>query len=259
MTGFEGGEKFAAGQSLRRLAGSALLCSALLLSSPARADLVIPSGGLISLGSGGLDLGCTDLVVGGTLQTNSAPVTNVRHLTIQNGGLLDAGSSSISVGGNWSNSGAFTAGTSQVTFSDICGVGPATISGNTTFYDVSFVSSTGKTWQFASGSTQTVQHLLNIQGTAPNPLQFRSTVPGQMAFIALAGGQTIAHVGVTDVWASGVWLAPYQTNEGGSGNASRWFGEPDYARIPTLSSLGMLVLLLLLSTVIGRTWSRREK
>ncbi len=242
-----------------RLAAVIAIGFTTLWSVPARADFEIPTGGFMSLADGGLDLGCTDLIVGGMLQTNSAPVTNVRNLIIQSGGTIDAGSSVISVGGNWSNSGTFNAGTSQVAFSDICGVNPAVVSGNTTFYDVSFTSSSGKTWQFASGSTQTIAHFLSIQGTTPNPLQFASTVPGAVAYIQLLGGQSIAHVGVTDVWATGIWLAPYLTNEGGGGNANRWFGVPDYARIPTLSQAGLLALILLLAAVAGGTWSRQRR
>jgi hypothetical protein len=42
---------------------------------------------------------------------------------------------------------------------------------------------------------------LEITGTAPQPIQFRSSVPGQVAFINLTGTgtQQIVHVGVTDV------------------------------------------------------------
>jgi len=243
---------------LRLVAIIAIGC-ATLWSVPVRADVDIPAGGFMSLADGGLDLGCTDLIVAGTLQTNSAPVSNVRHLIMQSGGTIDAGSSVIGVGGNWSNSGTFIAGTSQVAFGDFCGIDPAVVSGNTTFYDVSFASGTGKTWRFAPGSTQTIQHLLSIQGTAPNPVQFASSVPGMVAYIQLFGAQSIAHVGVTDVWATGVWLAPYLTNEGGGGNANRWFGVPDYARIPTMSPAGLLALMLLLAAVVGGTWTRQRR
>jgi hypothetical protein len=243
---------------MRQWVASALFFCALALATTARADFVIPAGGFVSLASGGLDLGCTDLIIGGTLQTNSAPVSNVRNLVIQGGGVLDAGSSLISVGGDWSNSGTFLAGTSQVNFIDAC-AGAAAISGNTTFNNVSYVSSVGKTWTFAAGSTQTVQQVLNIQGTTANPLQFRSSVPGQVAFIDLIGIQNIAHVGVTDMTATGVWLAPFLSNEGGGGNANRWFGVPDSARIPALSPAGLLVLLLLLGGVAAATVRQRRR
>lgn len=123
----------------------------------------------------------------------------MRNVIIAVGGLIDAGSSSIGVGGNWSNSGTFTPGTSHVSFGDACGVDPAVISGNTTFHDVSFVSGAGKTWQFTANSTQTVQGALDIQGDVTNPLIFRSTSPGHRAFIAFNGTRTTMDLDVQDV------------------------------------------------------------
>lgn len=222
----------------RRLLVVASVCCALLLSCPVHADITIPAGGSTSLDAGGLDLGCTDLIVGGTLQTNSAQVINVRNLVIQAGGLVDAGSSNISVGGNWSNSGTFTAGTSHVSFGDNCGVDPAVISGNTTFHDVSFATAAGKTWQFTANSTQTVQGLIDIAGTGA-PLKFRSTVPGQRAYVARNGPHTTANLDDVDV----VFLDPS--------------GPTDIQPVPTLNLAGLLVLLLLLSATIIGTSSRR--
>jgi len=221
------------------LAGIAALGCALALSWSAHADVTIPAGGSITLDAGGLDAGCTDLIVLGTLHTNSAQVSNVRNLIIQSGGLIDAGASSISVGGNWSNSGTFTAGGGQVNFSDVCGVDPAAVTGNTTFNNVSFTSAGGKTWQFASGSTQTVQGLLNIQGDVSDPLNFRSATPGQQASIVLNGTHTTANLDVVDV----NFIDPSIPS--------------DIKPIPTLSPFGMLVLLLLLGATIVGTSSRR--
>jgi len=245
------------GGAVRRLAAIAVLSGLAVLAGPARADLIIPSGGVTSLANGALDLGCTDLIVGGTLHVDAAVVSNIRNVAIQPGGILDAGAGSLGVGGNWSNSGTFSAGTSVVAFGDACSTGTATISGSTSFYDVSFVTSTAKTWAFAVGSTQTIVHLLTIQGTAANPLQFISTAPGQVAFINLTGAQNIIHVGVTDVWATGEWLAPFLTNEGGGGNANRWFGVPFIPPIPASSPAGLLLLVLLLSAAFARAGSRR--
>jgi hypothetical protein len=223
----------------RALAGVAALGCALALSWPAYADVTIPAGGSIGLDAGGLEAGCTDLIVLGTLHTNSAQVSNVRNLIIQNGELIDAGASSISVGGNWSNSGTFTAGGGQVDFSDICGVNPAAVTGNTTFNNVDFTSASGKTWQFASGSTQTVQGSLNIQGDVSDPLNFRSTTPGQQASIVLDGPHTAANLDVVDV----AFFDPSMPS--------------DIKPIPMLSPFGMLVLLLLLGATIIGTSSRR--
>lgn len=206
---------------------SAVMVATLLLPLAVYADVLIPAGGLISLSSGGLDAFCTDLIVAGTLQTNSAPVTNVRHVIIQSGGVLDAGTSSIGLGGNWSNSGTFTAGGSTITFGDACAVNPAIVSGSSSFNNLSIVSSSGKTWQFASGSTQTVTGLLNVQGAPGNPLQLVSSVPGQAAAINPLGTTATANFNATNI------------NMGPLANAAA-------TPIPTLSEVGMVLLSLLL-------------
>ncbi len=214
----------------------------------------------MSLGSGALDLACTDLIVGGSLQLDSAPVTGVRHVDIQAGGTINGGLGSITLSGNWTNSGTFNAGSSQINFDDSCGTGTSTITGNTTFFDLSLVSSSGKTFNMQAGSTQTIINLLTILGAAGNPLQIRSTLPGQLAFTNLLGNQNIAHVGVSDNTATGVWLAPFQANEGGNSATTRWFGDPNFvAKIPTLGPMSLLMLTLLLGAMAMGTWARRQR
>jgi hypothetical protein len=236
-------------RSFRACASVAL---SLGLMSAAHADLVVPSGGQYSTGGGQTDLACTDVVVAGKLFVASGSLINVRHLTIQSGGTIDGGSGVIQLGGDWSDSGTFTASASTVRFVDSCGVTSSTVSGNTTFFNARFLSTTGKNYVFQVGTTQTVAGQLQISGTAANPIQFRSSAPGQVANINLlpGGTQAIVHVGVTDVHATGQHLAPDQTNEGGGGNAFNWFGaspNPVSTPIPTLSDLAMLVLAALLS------------
>jgi hypothetical protein len=246
-----------------RLLSLALACFA---AAAAHADWSVPAGAQASLGAGSVDLACTDLFVAGTLQVNAGSLRNVRNVAIQPGGLLNGGSGLIEVGGNWSNSGSFTAGTGTVNFRELCAAGSATITGNTTFHRASFVTATGRNYVFAVGSTQTVASVLEIAGTVSNPIQFRSSAPGQVAFINLliGGTQLIQHVGVTDVWATGQWLAPFQTNEGGGGNANRWFGTPSGPgtgnaanAIPTLDTAALGVLAALLAAV--GAWFARQR
>ena len=241
----------------------ALATMAVLSLAPARADLVVPTGGTYTTNGGQTDLACTDVLVAGTLYVNSGGLVNVRHITIQPGGTIDGGSGVIQLGGNWTNGGAFAAGTSSVRFNDLCGLASATVNGATTFFNASFVSSIGKGYVFQVGTTQVVGGLLEIAGTAGNPIQFRSGTPGQVARINLlpAGTQQIQHVGVTDVWATGQHLAPTLTNQGGGGNASRWFGAAppvvaEYA-VPTLGDLATLALAALLAA-FGITQLRRR-
>jgi hypothetical protein len=239
---------------------------ALFSAGVAQADYIVAAGGTTNLASGVVDLACTDLVVAGTLQIASGTMQNVRNVTIQSGGTIDGGSGLIQLGGNWTNNGSFAANAGEVDFRDACGPGPATISGNTTFFKASFVSSVGKNYVFAVGSTQTILSLLQIAGTAPNPIQFRSSTPGQVAFINLvgAGTQQIQHVGVTDVWASGQVLAPTLTNEGGGGNARRWFGSGgggggvggQVVPVPTID-LGALIALAMLLAASGFWFVRK--
>ena len=230
----------------------------------AAADYIVPANAIVSLNGGTLDLGCTDLIVAGTLQLGSGQVLNARNVTLQPGGALDGGSGAIELGGNWSNDGGFLAGTGTVRFRDLCAIASATISGSSSFANARFVTSIGKNYVFAVGSVQTITGVLEITGTTPQPIQFRSSAPGQVAYINLTGTgtQQIVHVGVTDVWATGQWLAPGQQNEGGGGNANRWFGTPipptgEVEIIPALSTLMLGVLAALLALAAGLGLRRR--
>jgi hypothetical protein len=249
------------GVRARSLSTSFVLACALFVAGLAWADVIVPAGSVASLGSGAIDLGCTDVVVSGTLQVNSGQLKNVRSVTINSGGVIDGGSGLIEVGGNWTNAGTFLAGTGTVNFPDLCSFGNAVVMGSTTFSSVSFVTGSGKNYVFAVGSTQTIKSLLQITGTAAQPIQFHSSLAGQVAFMDLliGGTQQIQHVGVSDVWATGQWLAPFLTNEGGGGNARRWFGVPNDAvvPIPTLDRTAILALAALLAAMGARFLSRR--
>lgn len=247
------------------LASTSLAIALVLgLAGAAHADLVIPPGGQYTTGGGQTDLACTDVVVAGTLLVAGGALVNVRHLTIQPGGTIEGGSGTIQMGGNWTNGGTFTAGTSTVLFADTCGLATGTVGGNTAFFNARFLSTIGKNHVFQVGTTQTIVGLLEIVGTAGAPIQFRSGTPGQVANINLlpGGTQSILHVGVTDVWATGQHLAPDQTNEGGGGNALNWFGSPVPPPvmenpIPTLGDLALLALAALLAGVAMLDLRRR--
>jgi hypothetical protein len=247
-------------------------CAIVLSLYPAfaAADFTVPAGAVISLDGASLDLGCTDLDVAGTLPLGSGVVLNGRNVTVDTNGVLDGGTGDIQLGGDWSDNGDFIASDGTVHFHDVCTPpsGKATISGNSafanppgssSFKNARFVSSIGKNYVFAVGSVQSISGVLQITGTAANPIQFRSASAGQVAFIDLAasGTQEISHVGVTDVWATGQFLAPGQTNEGGGGNAKRWFGlatatDREVIPVPVLqpSLLGILAALLALATAM---------
>lgn len=197
-----------------------------------------------------MDLGCTDINVGGSLQVDSATISSVRNVTIQAGGTLDGGSGSITIAGNWSDSGTFIPGTSSVFFVDNPACAPSSaLSGNTSFYNLSLISSLGKVYTLTPGSTQTILNGLTIQGTLANPIQITSGNPGRPGFVNLASGgtQNISHVGVSDNWATGQPFAPLLTNEGGTGNSRGWFGIALNIPIPALGTVGIGLLALFLA------------
>ena len=224
-----------------------LLVCAFILAPAAEADYVVPAGGTTFLNGGSLDLGCTDVIVGGVLDLGGGTLSNVRNVSIQGGGTISAGSGSITLAGDWSNQGLFNAGTGTVSFVDAPGCATSsTISGNSTFNRLSIVSTTGKLYRFAAGSSQRVQGQLTLTGTGSNPLRIESTVAGSSADINLIGTQVMANLAVRDMTASGEWLALGLTNQASGGAVVRWFG---YPIIPVNSTLMLLLsaLALLLS------------
>jgi len=177
----------------RRFAPVAFFGIALALSALARADIVVLAGSEASLDDGVVDAGCTDVVVGGTLHTGTSRLVNVRHVVIQPGGVIDGVASHIELGGEWTNQGSFVPGQGSVAFVDACGLGPATIGGETTFHDLSFTSAIGKIWRLPAGATQTVRGSLNARGII-GTTTLASTLPGEWAFIRPLGAVIFSEI-----------------------------------------------------------------
>jgi hypothetical protein len=239
----------------RALLALAFVCCA----STAAAQVVVPTGSSIALGGGTLDLAGSALQVGGLFSLASGKIDNATNIGILAGGTIDGGSGQIQLTGDWANAGNFVGGSSTVDFLD---PGSASqIGGDTSFANLSFASSIGKSYVFAAGSTQTVAGLLTIAGITGLPIQFRSSAAGQIANInLLAGGsQNISHVGVSDVHATGQHLAPSLSNEGGSGNATGWFA----AIVPTIAvpadMLSPIGLLLFALVMLAGVWLTRRQ
>lgn len=234
-----------------RKASRALFGICLCLAGPALAQVSVPPASTFALNGGSLDLAGSDLQVAGSFSVASGSVQNAANVAIAAGGNLDGGSGTITLFGDWSNLGSFAAGSSQVNFVDGARA-QSNITGNTTFFNLSFVSLTGKAYVFQGGSTQTIEDQLQILGTSSFGIQFQSAIPAQFASIDLlnGGAQNIDFVGVSNVHATGQHLAPTLTNDGGSGNAVGWFGQGGgggpgtVAPTPVLSSWAMLLLAL---------------
>jgi hypothetical protein len=87
---------FARRGSLRAWTAGALLgCFAL----SAQADHLIGAGGTVSLGNGTISLGCTDLIVAGTLDFQQGTYLAVRNVAVLPGGVVNGGTGSLTYSG----------------------------------------------------------------------------------------------------------------------------------------------------------------
>lgn len=90
------------------------LVAAMAMGS-AHADFLIPAGSSIELGGGSSDLGCTDLLVEGTLVLGAGgAITGVRNVLISPGGTLSLDGGTVQLSQQWTNQGTFNAGGGQV-------------------------------------------------------------------------------------------------------------------------------------------------
>jgi hypothetical protein len=187
-------------RSLATLA--AISVSWLAATSSGASQLSVGSGSSFSLGSGTLNLGCASLLVAGSFDVISGSVEEALDVTIASGGTLDGGSGTLDLAGNWDNGdgGTFNAGTGSINFVDGCGVlSPVTITGSTTFSTLTLTTTTGKTYQFEAGSTQTIGVALSLTGVAGNLLTLRSTSPGSAATLDVQGSGTGDFLDVADL------------------------------------------------------------
>ncbi len=140
-----------------------------------------------------------------------------KNLTITNG-TLSAGTYNLTVGGNWTNNATFNSGNGTVSLS---GAGQ-TISGSTTFYNLSKLVSSADTLTFAAGSTQTITNDLSLRGSPGNLLSLRSSIGGTQWNIDPQSGINLSYLDVKDSNNSGSTLLN-PSNSTDSGNNYNWF------------------------------------
>jgi hypothetical protein len=234
---------------MRRTARAfAVTTTALLgLAAPALAGVVsVGSGASVDLGTGSLALGCADLTVTGTFSAGSVGFQAARDVTIDPTGVVNGGSATLQVAGEWDNAGTFNAGTSTVQLVDGCGLASAVIAGDTTFANLDLTTATGKLYSLMAGSTQTVTGSLNLVGAAGNLLAIQSTLASSEAFIDLQGSHFTDYVDVQDNHAIGSPITYGSSSQVGP-NTVGWI----YVAVPALG-VGALLLLALAMLWAGR-------
>ncbi len=206
---------------------------------------------ILDTSAGSYSISCSSLEVGAgwdtsvynSLVLNGSAVTVSGDVTIypsDAGGAnrIDAGSSIIDVGGNWSNSDTFTAGTSTV---NLTGTGQG-LNGSTTFYNLTKTVTSTDTLTFAAGSTQTITGTATLNGASGQLLSLRSSAaPTQWNFnLATGASKAISYVDVQDANASGSDSSLVDINPAysfDSGNNVSWFGN---ANITVLKSSSVI-------------------
>lgn len=175
------------------------------------------------------------------------------NLSNQTNALINAASSVLSINGNWFNAGDFNAMTSTVQFLD--GPTPVSeISGQTTFYNLTARTNSGKVLSFEAGSQHAITNSLELSGIAGNLLSIISDSSGEEAFLNLlqSASQLIDYVDVTDNYANGQVIAPgipadYNSVQGS--NVRGWFGVPLQFPVPSLSLFSLILLAALMLLV----------
>lgn len=169
------------------ISGTLTLTSSVSLSG----DLIVLSGNTLSNPSGYTISSSGNVNNSGTISNSSGVFSFSKDLI--NTGTFSGGASSLTFGQNWNNTGTFTAGTSTVTLNGTT----ASISGSTTFYNLT--KTNGSTLTFASGSTQTITNTLNLKGTSlTSRLSLLSNTPGTQWNINAQGSRSLSLLDVKD-------------------------------------------------------------
>ena len=164
-----------------------------------------------------------------TLAGNNSSVNG--SVTITAGTLALSGTTALSVAGNWSKTGTFTANSSTVTFTN----GTHLITGANTFYNLT--AATSSTLTFPASVTQTIGNTFSCVGTAANPITINSSSVGTQATLSKASGTVSCdYLLLTDSAATGgaTWNAG--SNSISYSNNTGWSGGMTVPSAPTIST-----------------------
>ncbi len=142
---------------------------------------------------------------------------SVGNMDIESQGIVLANNSAITVSTNWTNLGTFTAGNSTVTFNT---GNTATVSGPTTFYNLTITHTSAKEVDFSDD----VSHIIDVTneftvtGHALNLIKLYSTVSTSKWHFNPTGTATVDYADVMDGGCEGTAITINTTNSNDSGN-----------------------------------------
>jgi len=235
--------------SLRRILALGLLLGACPVLAQ---QLVIGSGSQLSLGDATLQAGCADLRVDGIVNIAAGSLLGAGDVRVD--GVLEGGSGTLALSGDLAAPGLVPQ-SGTVRIASGCASAGSTLTGEHLFNRLSVENTTAYALVLPSGTTQTINTGLVLQGGVER-LVMRSTTPGAVSLLLLlsGGSQSIARVDAIDVGAPepGQYLAevdPASIDSIDRGNTPRFLGvmgSDTPVPLPTLNGfwLGVLVLLV---------------
>ena len=188
--------------------------------------------------------GGTGLTLAGSGLTTTGTLTLTAGTLDASTGGCSSASCNITVGGNWSNSGTFIPRTGTVTLN---GTGQ-TLSGSTTFYNLTKSASTTNSLTFTASTTQTISNAMTFTGAASNLLSLKSSSNGVQWNINPQGTRTISYLNVTnsDNTNASAIDATGGTNVNG-GDDTNW----TFVILPTLTTSAASSILATSATLNG--------
>lgn len=158
-----------------------------------------------------------------------APGGNVTATNIRNSGTITMTTKTITLSGNWTNTGTLTPGTSSFVVNNVANI--STFTGNTTFNNFTCTTAS-KQIKVATGTTLTVNGLFRIDGTASGTrVNFSSTGgAGTTWNLVLNGRYDTRYIAVQGSTASGTAYLPINpVGFKDNGNNTNWY-DPAFPR-----------------------------
>ncbi len=202
--------------------------------------LTVSASGVKSL-AGALTVNGTLSITAGSIDTTSGNsyAMTLSVLSIGASGTLTANASAISVSGNWTNAGAFTAGTSTVTLSLTNAT--TTVTGTTTWNNLTITNAAAREVDFATASTPIyhVTGLFTVTGHSSARIKLYSDSAGTKWQFHPTGTYSLDYVDVKDGGCQSGAVTMILTNSKSSGNnESCWSVTPILTFSNDQASLG---------------------
>ena len=174
------------------------------ITSPINRAVILDYGGAtIDTNGNSVSIAGTVGSAGGLTKTGAGTLTITGATAV--GGSLDisAGTfvapTTLSVGGDFTNSGTYTHSNGTVTLIPTNSTKTANVIGssNTTFYNLTNTTA-GSTIKFKQGNTYTFANVLTLTGADGSPISLSSDTVGQQWLMTLSGSASISYVKVAD-------------------------------------------------------------